>query len=358
VSSGRKRAAGRTALALVAASFTTQAGGAVGGSTLQRGWLLLLKGRAPATVAATPRYLAWEYEPTTAHPNAALVERDRRNHRVRVLASSVLPQFGLAATTSSDVYAAARGSVTQLRAVRHDGSGATILSRSLAAPIASRGELVAWAEQLGEVQRVVVQNMRTGRRWVAAHMPRCVGTKCYRIDAVTLADEGVVFDRGAVGTQPSLIVRRRFGDARPTTVTVPNDPQPELAPSSSGALYFWLRHGWMRWDFGARRPRPARSGARGSWIVAEEQGRLLLRSGSQCRPRLIVRRRGAPDRPIAVPSSTPVSPRDFGRLCRLMTGFTWHGRRVLTSWAVIPRISLDAHTDAGLAGVVIETAVP
>jgi hypothetical protein len=317
----------------------------------------LLKGRAPATVAAASRYLAWEYEPSTAHPNAALVERDRHSRRVRVLASSVLPQFGLAATTTSVVYAALRGSVTELRAVRHDGSGSTILSRSLAAPIASRGELVAWAEQTGATQRVLVRNMKSGRQWVAARVARCAGTKCYRIDDVTLADDGVVFDRGAIGTQPSLIVRRRFGSARPATVAVPNDPQPELAPSSSGALYFWLRHGWMRWDFGARRPQPASGGGRGWWILAQEHGRLLLRGGSQCRPRLIVRRRGARDRPIATPSSTPVSPRDFGRLCRIMTDFAWHDGRLLTSWAVIPKISLDAHTDAGLAGVVLETAV-
>jgi hypothetical protein len=30
-----------------------------------------------------------------------------------------------------------------------------------------------------------------------------------------------------------------------------NDPQPDLARSSAGAYYYWLRHGWMRWNFGA-----------------------------------------------------------------------------------------------------------
>jgi hypothetical protein len=232
-----------------------------------------------------------------------------------------------------------------------------ILSDSLAAPLDSRGELVAWAEQAGARQRVVVRNMKTGRKWIAADMPRCAGARCYRIDAVTLADDGVVFDRGAIGTQPSLIVRRRFADARPTTTVLANDPQPELAPSSAGALYFWLRHGWKRWDFDARKPHPAAAGETRWWIVAYEHGRLLLRGGSQCRPRLIVRARGMPVQNVPVPASTPVSPRAFGPLCRLMTGFSWHGGRLVTAWAVIPRISLNAHTDVGLAGVVIETAV-
>jgi len=40
-----------------------------------------------------------------------------------------------------------------------------------------------------------------------------------------------------------------------------------------------------------------------------------------------------------------------------MTGFAWQGRRLVVAWAVLPRISLNSHTDVGLAGVVVETLI-
>jgi len=324
---------------------------------LKPGWLLLLKGRAAAAIATAGSYLAWEFQPSNAHPVSALMERDRRTGRTRQLAAPVLPQFGLASTTTRVVYAGAGASGSELRAIRHDGSDGIVLSKSLAAPLASRGNVIAWAEQVGAYQRVVVRNMASGRQWVAARMPRCNGDRCYRIDAVTLADQGVVFDRGAIGSQSSLIVRRRLRDAGPTIAEVKNDPQPDLAPSSAGAFYFWLQHGWMRWDFGQRRPHSTGLGGLRWWVVGYEHGKLLLRTGPQCRPRLLVRFPGRRTQVVTAPASTPFSPKDFGPLCRLMTGFAWQGRRLVVAWAIIPKISLNAHTDAGLVGVVVETAV-
>lgn len=211
----------------------------------------------------------------------------------RRVVPSALPQFGLALTETRVVYASRGPSGTELRAIRYDGSDSIVLSRSLAARFASH---------------------------------------------------------------PFLIVRRRFGQGKLTIAAVEGDPQPDLPPSSAGALYFRLRHGWMRWDFGTRRPRPTKLDA-GQWIVGYENGRLLLRTGSQCLPRLIVRIQGRSSETVPVPVSTTASTRGFGPLCRLMTDFAWTGRRLVVAWAVIPRISLNVHTNVGLVGVVIETTV-
>jgi len=173
---------------------------------------------------------------------------------------------------------------------------------------------------------------------------------------VTLADAGVVFDRGAIGRQPSLILRRRFLDSRPTIVRLPNDPQPDLAPSSAGAFYYWFQHGWIRWDFGKRHPVATMRGAR-SWPVSYERGRLLLLVGSRCRPRLVVQAPGGRKITIPAPMSTPASPKEFGRLCRLMTDFAWSGRQLLVAWSVLPDVSLRSHTAVGLVSVVMRTTI-
>ncbi len=323
------------------------------------GRVLGLRDGAPAAIAVSSNHLAWENEPSRAHPNSALMEGDRATGKIRQLAPAALPQFGLASTRKYVVYAVRRGSVSELRAVRHDGSNRIVLSRSLAAPVAARGEVVGWADQPqgGAHERVVVRNMATGREWIAARLPRCRRGKCYRIDAVTLADDGVVFDRGAIGTQPSLIIRRRFGEAQPTMATVRNDPQPDLAPSSAGAFYYELERGWARWDFAAPRPSRTRVDPRRWSVVGYEHGRLLLRTVSPCRTRLIVRLPGKRAQTVPAPDSAPGSPKDLGPLCHLLTGFAWHGRRLIVAWAVVPKITLDAHTDVGVGGVVVETQV-
>jgi hypothetical protein len=322
--------------------------------------LLLVRDRLIQTLSTAGPYLTWQQggfglrAPTTS----PLLDRDERTGKVKQLAADTLPQFGLASTSTHVVYATRGASSVNLLAVRHDGTNRSLLTRSLAAPLASRGSLVAWAEQSGPWQRVLVRNMRSGRTWIAARLRRCDRRGCYRIDAVTLADKGVVFDRGAIGQQPSLIVRRRYNEPKPTIARLPNDPQPDLAPSSSGAFYYWLRHGWMRWDFGGKRhPVTGISGTR-SWAVSYERGRLLLLVGSRCRPRLVVEPTGGRRIEVPAPISTPASPKDFGRLCRAMTDFSWSGRQLLVAWSVIPDISLRSHTDVGLVSVVMRTTIP
>jgi hypothetical protein len=325
---------------------------------LKPGWLLLVTGGEAESIAAAGHTLAWELVPLRAGRPSGLMERDQRTGEVRKLATETLPQFGLAATTNHVVFAQPSNSGVELFTIRQDGSDRLVLSRSLAAPIASRGEFIAWAEQSGSSQQVVVRNMSTHHEWIAARMPRCRGDRCYRIDSVTLADHGVVFDRGAIGPHPSLIVRRRFQDPEPTVAEVPNDPQPELANSSDGALYYWLQHGWMRWDFGQKRPHLTELRGVQPWLLGSERGRLLLLTGPRCRPRLVVRSRSHPKLVINAPATTPASPREFGPLCRRLTDLAWQDGRLLVAWSVLPKASLGAATKVGLVGVVTATRIP
>src|SRR5436190_6457082 len=200
--------------------------------------VLLVKDAAIGALAAGARYLVWEQagfaprSPTTAR----LLERDSRTQRVTRLASDGVPQFGLAVTSKWVAYGASgSGGTTRLLAIPHGGGDRVTLTRSLIAPIASRGEHVAWAEQSGETQRIIVRDMQRVTDWIAAQLPRCRNGRCYRIDAVELAADGVVFDRGAIGTQPSLVLRRRFRGSKLEVLRVPRDPQPDLAPSETGA---------------------------------------------------------------------------------------------------------------------------
>jgi len=318
--------------------------------------LLLAKGKAIRTLAAVGPYLTWE-EGTSRSARSMLMERVLETGKTKLLASNALAQFGLASTATRVVFADRGPSGPELVAVRHDGGGRLVLTRSLAAPIAARGDLVAWAEQSASSQRVVVRHMRTGREWVAAEMSRCRRGRCYRIDSVTLAEKGVVFERGAIGPHPSLIVRRGFGEDRVTTASVAHDPQPELAASSAGALFYWLQHGWFRWDFGQKRPHLVKLSASHSWVLAYERGALLFLGGSQCEPTLTLKS-GHQSLVIHAPASTPASPKGFGPLCRLMTHFHWQDRRLVVAWSILPKISLSSGADVGLVSTVVAIPTP
>jgi hypothetical protein len=321
--------------------------------------VLLVKDGSIGALAASARYLVWEQAPLLPRsPSAAQVfERDSRTQRVTRLASDGAPPFGLATTSKWVGYGAAGAAGrTKLLAIRHGGGARVTLSRSLIAPIASRGERIAWAEQSAQTQRVVVRDMRTGTNWIAAELPRCRGLRCYRIDAVELAADGVVFDRGSIGTQPSLIMRRRFGGSKLEALRLPRDPQPDLAPSEAGALFYWLGHGWRRWDFGRGSPRAAAPRHDRWWILASENGRMLLSANSsQCRESIALRTGGGRTLAVAAPASTPASPRGFGRLCRLLDGFSWRNGRLLVAWTIVPDISLRSHVGVGAVGVVVAT---
>jgi hypothetical protein len=323
------------------------------------GRAILAKDLSIVTVAASDRYLVWESAGPEEHPVTLLMQRDLETEKVKELSDATLPSWGLASTATWVVYVADKAP-PQLVAVRHDGSDRTVLSDKLIVPIDARGTLVAWAEGDSSHHRVVVREMETGAEWVAADMPSCPQGRCYRIDKVTLAHRGLIFSRGAIGSHPSIIVRRAFDDPRPTSVSVPGDPQPDLVRSSAGAFYYQLRRGWIRWDFGERRPRliDLQSAVSSGPVPLDyQQGRLLLATGLPCKSTLIIRGGGRTFR-LPAPVSTPYSPREFGPLCRQLTSAFWSGNKLLGAWAVLPKLSVESHGDVGLVGVAVAARTP
>ena len=301
-------------------------------------------------IAFTDRYLAWESE-QGEEGTPALVQRDLRTKRQRILAAKVHPEYGMASTRDWVVYASG---LHALFAVRHDGSGRRTLTANLAAPFAGRGERIAWAELVNDRYRIVVRNMATGKRWVAARIPRCVSRRCYRIDGVTLADGGVVFTRGAIGEQPSFIVRRGFTDRAPTSVAVPHDPQLELAPSSAGALYYVFGRGWQRWDFGTRKPRATRFGvADQNTILQYEDGHWLTRRTRGCRETLQVIRPGGRGAVLAASKGVLKLANLKPSGCADIVAFHAIGNRAITAWRFQQPATDKYPVGLNLAGIVV-----
>ena len=304
-------------------------------------------------LGASPRYLVWESGPVNAGAvPTLLVQREVPTGRIRTLARTPDPSYGIATTRNWVVYVADRSSPTLL-AVHHDGSGRRVLGTNLATAIASRGERVAWAEQSNQLQRIYVDDLVTGRKWLAARLPRCVQKRCYRVDAITLADRGVVFTRGAIGPQPSYVVRRAF-DGKLVSFALPGDPQPDLAASSDGALYFYFGHGWYRWDFGHARPTPARIPTSATTsVLAFDHGNWYLRTDPGCRPTLSVIR---PDGRRAVLTSPRTASKLIGAPpsdCAHLTDLAIAGTELFTGWTSQPSYSINSHVDLGLVGAIL-----
>jgi hypothetical protein len=319
----------------------------------------LINGFAVGPIASSGSRLVVETAGQEESVLGALLEQNLKTGAMRQLAVNPDANYGLATTSTAIIYATQKGDESNLVTVAPDGRQRRILSHSLIAPFDARGDLIAWAEANRGRQRAVVRDMRNGREVVAMEMPKCPRRHCYRIDRVTLADSGVVFDLGAVGQgYSSLVVRRVFDAAKPSIVKVQNDPQPDLTRSSAGALYYQFQRGWVRWNFGEAKPHLTRFRGIAPWLLDEEQGRLVLLSGAACKQKLVVRLRDGHKIRIPAPASTPVSPKKFGPLCRRVTGFSWSGRRLLIAWSLSPRISLEGHTDVGLASIVTAVKIP
>ena len=331
-----------------AAVIGRQAAEPVGGAVVlaQNGDDIQLGGRVGNGFALGGAVL-WQTAPTEGEAGA-VARRDLAAHRTALVVRGVAPQYAVAATTNWVVYATATVP-PRLVAVRPDGSGRVVLARRLVAPFASRGDRVAWAEARGNRDRVVVRNMRTGKELVAADVPACSGGRCYRIDTVTLADGGVAFDRGAIGSQPSLIVRRAFGASRFDVAEVSRDPQPDLVPASNGVAYFALGRGWYVWRFGERRPRRVGVPAavqplrleHGVWFAIRRTAcsDTLVAIGSDGRVRTLVS-------PADVRARVGVDP----TLCVSFAGLSLAGARPLSTWFVSPP---DSHSDEGVTSLLL-----
>src|SRR5205814_1366057 len=68
---------------------------------------------AAGAVAAGSKFLVWEEQPSADDPLPPLVQRDESTGKWRVLATKVLPQFGLASTKRYVVYAAQGAGLTE-----------------------------------------------------------------------------------------------------------------------------------------------------------------------------------------------------------------------------------------------------
>jgi hypothetical protein len=203
---------------------------------------------------------------------------------------------------------------------------------------------------------VFVRDLETGAMWTAADVPRCMNGRCYRIDAVTLANGGVAFTRGAIGPQPSLVVRRAFSDPKPFALQVPGDPQPDLAPSSEGALFNDFARGWFRWDFSSDAPRHLKLGkAFGQdGVVLLEGKHLLLMSSQGCSSMLSLRTGTGAVAAFTSPARLIRLGHESGRgICVELLGATWSGGQPLSSWALEPDASAQAHSDEGLGGLAV-----
>jgi hypothetical protein len=321
--------------------------------------LLAQRGYSIGPIATDGRFLYWEAAAGDEDQDVALLERDLRTGAVATLAKGMFRAFGLATTPGGVVYATRSATGAELEVIDPSGKHRRVLSRSLAAPFDARGDVVAWAEADAVRQRVVVRNMRTGRQFVAMNRRHCRGTRCYRIDRVTVADAGVVIALGTVGQgYPSLILRRRWEEAKPELAEVAADPQPDLVPSASGALYFQLGRGWVEWNFDEARPR--RTSLRGArpWLLAAEGHRQLILTGPACGTKVGVRFPDGRTAHLPSPGSSPASPTRFGPLCRQLMGYAWTGNRLLLAWSIAPKISVDAHQDVGISGMITAARVP
>jgi len=315
-------------------------------------------GYAIGPIAATSRYVFWTAAASDEADDVLLFRRDLRTGANRVLAHRVFEAFGLGAAANSVVYATRDGAGARLEAMAVSGGPPQLLSRTLGAPFDVRGDNVAWAEADALQNRVLVRNLRTEHQDVLFQAPRCRETRCYRIDRVTVADGGVVFDLGSVGQgYPSLIARRSWTASRPSFARVPNDPQPDLAPSSAGALYYHLGHGWNEWNFGHARPKRVWPHGVRPWVLAREGRRELLIGGSDCERTVGVRSRDHGTVSIAPPRRTQVTPQGFGKVCRQLTGYAWSGGRLLLAWSLPPQASIEAHEEVGVSSVITATRV-
>ena len=318
----------------------------------------MTKGKAVKQVAVAGKHIVWETGPLEGeNSGTALLERELGTGRKRILARSVKSSYGLALTSGWVVYADG-GVHTRLSAIRPDGSRKMVLSRWLGAPFAARGHLLAWIEQDGRRQKVVVRDMSTTRVRLVSMPPRCKQGHCYQLEQVTLADRGVVFTRDSTNPDLSWVVRIRFSNRVKTSVQIRHDPQPNLVPSSAGAVYYALGRGWHRWDFGgqprgtsfrANPPAPLLGYEHGRWFLATRQG---------CDYGVVVLDRSGHRRVVVSPRRLRALVPSRSRLCVLLQAFSSVGREPLTAWALVPRASSEEHSDEGLFGVAFSGAQP
>lgn len=345
-------AAAAAAASLVVAAPVAAAVSSARASDATRQIVLVARGRSVTAMRYDGPYLTWATTGGEDNPVSGVFERNGRTGRVTKLASDVLSELGIASDRKWVVYARVVGRKQQLVAVSRNNRVRRVLTNSLIAPIDVRGSRLAWVEAAGRRQRIVVEKIDGGARWVASSLPRCSRGRCYRIDAVTLADNGIVFDRAAIGANRSQIVRRAFGARRATSITLA-DPQPDLRRSARGAFYYYVQHGWYRWDFGARRPvRVPLKGGSTQNVAALEGGRILIITGGRCQQTLTIASADGRTRRLGGPRAPKIVPTYGGSVCRQLTAVGSSSGKTLIGWSFLPLADLEAHIEEDLVGVI------
>ncbi len=313
--------------------------------------------KSAAAMAVAGSYLAWEDEGDDTGP-LGLKERNLRTNKTQLLARNGLPEYGLGSTTGQVVFAEPRGDQVALIAVPHGGGRRLVLTQNLAAPFDARGRRVAWADVAGTMLRVAVHDFSTKKSTVLARFRRCTTKGCHNIDRVVVDGNSVMFDLSGIAGAPSLVIDIAFDSKKKHVTVIPNDPQPDLARSSSGALYYALDRGWFHWQPPAR-PKLTRYRTVATWLLDSEGGRLLYVSGgNQCVQQLFVRSSRGRLYRVPIPRNIPKDTKAFGRVCMTVSGFAWSGRQLYLGWTLVPQVSLGSHREPGLAGVITHVVTP
>ena len=328
---------------------------------LESGVLAVVSGAAAGPVSSDADHVVWESGPIeTDSIQPILHDRVLSTGTTTTIARKVDPLYGVASTTDWVFFARTSPRGTQLLRVSHKGGKSRMLTGSLTAPIASRGDVIAWAEETDSSQRIMALDARTDRRWEVAGMPRCTVSGCYHIGAVTVSNAGVVFTRNAVGPQPSQVVRRGFADRTTRSIEIADDPQPDLVPSSTGALYYVLSRAWYRWDFGDPHARPVRLvGGPTTRLLRFENGRFYSLTRLGCSYQVDSRAAdGTTNRSIVTPGGLHSMAGAPTAACKQLASLAWTGKQPLTSWAIAWASSEASHDDEGLRGAVVAGRLP
>jgi hypothetical protein len=128
---------------------------------------------------------------------------------------------------------------------------------------------------------------------------------------------------------------------------VPGDPQPDLVPSNAGAFYFILDRGWFRWDFASLHPQltAAPRPPAGQVLAVDARG-VLVQTGTSCHAKLVFMSAGR--------SQTFLPPKTAGatgEVCAHVTGFSIEAKRLVVGWGLLPKLSLQTHSDVGVLGI-------
>jgi hypothetical protein len=325
---------------------------------LASGALVVTTHAAAGPVSADSRHLVWESGPIESETlSPSIHDRNLATGSTRTFPGTVNPLWGLASTSRFVFYARTSGNSVSVVRASHEGTHPRVLTRALVTPIASRGNVVAWGEESGPVLRVVAYGGAGEGRWVVARMRRCTTAGCYRIGDVTVARQGIVFTRDAVGSQRSFVMRRAFGEQGIQSIPIQDDPQPDLVPSSSGALYYVLLRGWYRWDFGSASPRPvAFANKPPKQLIAHEGSLWYWVVRHDCSVRL-ESTRGGNGAALNVPARMANLGPDAGRTCTELGALAFAGAHAIASWAIASELAEESHNDTGLRGAVLSARI-